>query len=115
MGGMPPLPPPCVGSEGMFHIGTAGEEDAAPGAGFGAAGVGFDAAGVGFGASEAEIGAGRGGGSCGEVEPELSEEAAAAGLLRPSCFPPRDLPPLPPPRRRESTVRGGSMAGGSGA
>jgi hypothetical protein len=62
MGGMPPLPPPCVGSEGMFHIGTAGEEDAAPGAGFGAAGVGFDAAGVGFGASEAEIGAGRGGG-----------------------------------------------------
>jgi hypothetical protein len=78
----------------MLNIGAAGEEDTATG-------VGFDAAEDDIDASEAKIGF--------EGEPELDDGAGTAGLLRPSCFPPRGLPPLPPPHRRESTVGGGSI------
>jgi len=64
-------------------------------------------------ASEAEV-VGSGVESRGEGEPRREDGAGAAGLLRPSCFPERGLPPLPPPRRRES-ASGGSMAARSGA
>jgi hypothetical protein len=77
LGGIAPHPPPCGGRGGTLNIGPAGDEDAE-------AGVGevdnIDA-------SPAEIGGG--GGVDGEGEPELRE--GAAGLFRPSCFPPARL------------------------